>query len=107
MIHFITKAKQTEKDLRTRFADDKFAEWEAQRTREARFCRALDKLEAAIAHNESDIGSWLPLEYALNPVYGAEEAAEFPCLARLQARIRRDALKKIGRHTAAERMEGP
>ena len=64
-----------------------FAEWEAQRTREARFCRALDKLEAAIAHNESDIGTWLPLEYALNPVYGAEEAAEFPCLARLQARI--------------------
>lgn len=84
-----------------------FAEWEAQRTREARFCRALDKLEAAIAHNESDIGTWLPLEYALNPVYGAEEAAEFPCLARLQARIRRDALKKIGRHTAAERKEGP
>lgn len=30
MIHFIKKAKQTEKDLRTRFADDKFAEWEAQ-----------------------------------------------------------------------------
>ena len=30
MIHFITKEKQTEKDLRTRFADDKFAEWEAQ-----------------------------------------------------------------------------
>ena len=30
MIHFITKAKQTEKDLRARFADDKFAEWEAQ-----------------------------------------------------------------------------
>ena len=30
MMHFITKAKQTEKDLRTRFADDKFAEWEAQ-----------------------------------------------------------------------------
>ena len=30
MMHFITKAKQTEKDLRARFADDKFAEWEAQ-----------------------------------------------------------------------------
>ena len=30
MMHFIKKAKQTEKDLRTRFADDKFAEWEAQ-----------------------------------------------------------------------------
>lgn len=30
MMHFIEKAKQTEKDLRTRFADDKFAEWEAQ-----------------------------------------------------------------------------
>lgn len=30
MIHFITKAKQTEKDLCARFADDKFAEWEAQ-----------------------------------------------------------------------------
>lgn len=26
MMHFIEKAKQTEKDLRARFADDKFAE---------------------------------------------------------------------------------
>lgn len=39
-----------------------FREWEAGGTREARFCRALDKLEAVVSHNESDIATWLPLD---------------------------------------------
>ena len=32
---------------------------------EAKVYKALDKLEAVIAHNESDISTWLPLELSL------------------------------------------
>lgn len=41
-------------------------------TREARTYKALDKLEAVISHNESDISTWLPLEYDLQFTYGKE-----------------------------------
>ena len=44
----------------------------AQETREARIYKALDKLEAIIQHNESDIATWLPLEYDLQFTYGKE-----------------------------------
>lgn len=43
------------------------------KTEEAKLFKALDKLEAAITHNEADIRTWLPLEYELNPEYGARE----------------------------------
>ena len=33
------------------------------------FYKALDKLEALISHNESDIETWLPLEYDLQLSY--------------------------------------
>ena len=42
-----------------------FAEMNALETDEAKVYKALDKLEAVIAHNESDISTWLPLEYEL------------------------------------------
>ena len=38
----------------------------------ARLYKALDKLEAVISHNESDLASWLPLEYELQLTYGKE-----------------------------------
>ncbi len=41
-------------------------------TREAQTYKALDKLEAVISHNESDISTWLPLEYDLQLTYGKE-----------------------------------
>ncbi|MDO5541169.1 MAG: HD domain-containing protein [Eubacteriales bacterium] len=41
-------------------------------TREAKIYKALDKLEAIISHNESDISTWLPLEYDLQFTYGKE-----------------------------------
>lgn len=72
-----------------------FAEWDAQKTPEARLCRALDQLEAVISHNESPIESWIPLEYELNLSYGTERAAEFPFLAALREEMRRDTLNKI------------
>lgn len=41
-------------------------------TKEAKTYKALDKLEAIISHNESDISTWLPLEYDLQFTYGKE-----------------------------------
>lgn len=78
-----------------------FDEWEAGQTREARFCRALDKLEAVISHNESDLSSWIPIEYELNLTYGAPQAEEFPFLKALRERMRCDTEAKIaeGRDT--------
>lgn len=47
-------------------------EMNAMQTQEAKIYKALDKLEAVIQHNESDIATWLPLEYDLQLRYGAE-----------------------------------
>ena len=46
-------------------------EMNAQKTGEAKLYKALDRLEAVIQHNESDIDTWLPLEYSLQLTYGA------------------------------------
>lgn len=47
-------------------------EMSALRSKEAQVYKALDKLEAVISHNESDISTWLPLEYELQKTYGQE-----------------------------------
>ena len=47
-------------------------EMEGMATKEAETYKALDKLEAVIFHNESDISTWLPLEYDLQLTYGKE-----------------------------------
>ena len=65
-------------------------EMEELATREAKLYKALDKLEALISHNESDISTWLPLEYELNLVYGEKEAAFSPYLSGLRAEMRRE-----------------
>ncbi len=62
-------------------------EMEALETREARLYKALDKLEAVIQHNESDISSWLPLEYDLQLTYGSEEVKWSSYLAELKNHI--------------------
>ncbi|MDO4572387.1 MAG: HD domain-containing protein [Clostridia bacterium] len=72
-----------------------FSEMRQMRTREARLYKALDKLEAVLQHNESDISTWIPLEYQLNLAYGEENAEEFPFLKALRALMREDSLKKI------------
>ena len=64
-----------------------FAEMEAQQTREAKLYKALDKLEAVISHNESDIASWLPLENELQLTYGREQVVFSPHLEELKSRI--------------------
>lgn len=58
-------------DARTHW-QELFAEMQSLETVEAKIYKALDKLEAVISHNESDISTWLPLEYDLQFSYGKE-----------------------------------
>ena len=72
-----------------------YQEMEAQRTLEARIYKALDKLEALIQHNESDICSWEPLEYDLNRTYAYDAVAFSPYLTKLREAVREDTEEKI------------
>ena len=74
---------------------DLFDEYEAQESLEARLCLALDKLEALHAHNESDIDTWLPLEYDLQLTYGAEAASFSPYTEELRAALNAATRRKI------------
>ncbi len=71
------------------------AEMEALETKEAKLYKALDKLEAVIQHNESDIASWLPLEYDLQLTYGSKNVEFSPYLKSLKAHIDKWTKKKI------------
>lgn len=63
------------------------SEMEALQTPEAKLYKALDRLEAVIQHNESDISTWLPLEYDLQLTYGAENVTFSPYMQALKAQI--------------------
>lgn len=62
-------------------------EMEELKTKEAKLYKALDKMEAVIQHDESDIASWLPLEYDLQLTYGSKEVAFSPYLMELKQLI--------------------
>ncbi len=82
-------------DAQRKEFSDLLAEMAALTTREAKLYKALDKLEAVIQHNESDITSWLPLEYDLQLTYGAEEVAFSPYLTKLKEAINQWTKDKI------------
>ena len=63
------------------------AEMNALETVEAKIYKALDKMEAVIQHNESDISTWLPLEYDLQLRYGAENVKFSPWFQSLKEEI--------------------
>ena len=63
------------------------AEMNALETQEAKLYKALDKMEAVIQHNESDISTWLPLEYDLQLTYGQKEMSEFETLKDIRSDI--------------------
>lgn len=77
------------------------AEMNAMETTEAKTYKALDKLEAVISHNESDIGTWLPLEYDLQLTYGAEQVKFSPYMKALKACIDAWTKKKIAEEGGA------
>ena len=62
-------------------------EMDSLETPEAKLYKALDNLEAVIQHDESDIASWLPLEYELQLTYGRDKVAFSPYLQGLKAEI--------------------
>lgn len=71
-------------------------EMNAMQTPEAKLYKALDKMEALISHNESDLSTWLPLEYELQLTYGAENVKFSPYMTALKAQIDRWTREKIG-----------
>lgn len=72
-----------------------YQEMEERRTLEARIYKALDNLEALIQHNESDISTWIPLEYDLQMTYGNDKVQFSEYLTRLRDEVRSDSKKKI------------
>ena len=71
------------------------SEMNALETPEAKIYKALDKMEAVIQHNESDISTWLPLEYDLQLTYGQEQMAFSPYMKALRAEVDNWTRKKI------------
>ena len=73
----------------------------ARTTMESRIYKALDGLEAVIAHNESQIDTWLPNEYDLQLVYGYDKVAFSPYLKELRDLIREESIEKIQNESKA------
>ena len=70
-------------------------EMNALQTQEAKIYKALDKMEAVIQHNESDISTWLPLEYDLQLHYGEENVQFSPYFQSLKKEVNDCARRKI------------
>ena len=64
-------------------------------TVEAKLFKAIDGMEAVVQHNESDLSSWLPLEYELNQTYASDKVGFSPYLTGLREQMRQDTLRKI------------
>ena len=73
-----------------------YREMEERQTVEAKIYKALDGLEALIQHNESDLSTWLPLEYDLQKEYAHDRVEFSPYLKGLRQEVLQDTLKKIG-----------
>ncbi|MBR3268151.1 MAG: HD domain-containing protein [Oscillospiraceae bacterium] len=72
-----------------------YAEMEAQTTAESKICKALDKLEALIQHNESPLDTWSENEYELNRTYAFDTVAFSEWLTELRKAVLEDTIKKI------------
>ena len=70
-------------------------EMDAQQTPEAKLYKCFDKLEALISHNESDLSTWLPLEYDLQFTYGKENVKAFHYMMALREEIDECSRRKI------------
>lgn len=103
--------KKVEDDLFERWVDafpePQRAEWigllaemKALETKEAKLYKALDKIEAIISHNESDISTWLPLEYDLQLTYGKENMRFSKYMMELRAEVDAWTIEKIGAEAA-------
>lgn len=80
-----------------------YAEMDALQTTEALVYKSIDKLEALIQHNESDISTWIPREYSLNLTYGNEIVSFSEYLTALREMIRKESQEKIDKAPLPER----
>ena len=72
-----------------------YDEMNALETLEARIYKCMDKLEAVIQHNESDITTWAGNEYKLNVSYAEENVQFSEYLKTLRQAIKEETLQKI------------
>lgn len=72
-----------------------YKEMEERKTVEAKIYKAMDSLEALIQHNESDISTWIPLEYELNKTYAFDKVDFSEYLTALRKEILKDTFDKI------------
>lgn len=72
-----------------------YREMEERKTLESRIYKCIDGLEAVIQHNESDISTWLPLEYDLNLTYAEDRVQFSEYLTGLRKAIREETKAKI------------
>ena len=79
-----------------------YSEMEERKTLEAKIYKAMDSLEALIQHNESDISTWLPLEYDLQMTYGNDKTDFSEYMKALRELIRNDSIEKIRRSKSYE-----
>ncbi len=70
-------------------------EMNALETKESKLYKALDNLEALISHNESDLSTWLPVEYDDMLTYGADKVAWNDWLIELRRQINDETREKI------------
>ncbi len=72
-----------------------YKEMAERKTLEAKIYKAMDSLEALIQHNESDISTWLPLEYDLQMTYGNDKTDFSEYMKNLRELVRNDSIAKI------------
>ena len=72
-----------------------YKEMDALETKETRLYKSLDKLEAVISHNESDLSTWIEKEYTLNVTYGEDLCAENEYLKAFREVVKKETLNKI------------
>ena len=75
-----------------------YEEMEEQNTQEAKIYKAIDKLDALIQHNMSDLSTWLPLEYDLQKTHGNDKVGFSEYMKELRAEVLKDTLKKTGEY---------
>lgn len=72
-----------------------YEEMDAQKTKESKLYKSLDKLEALIQHNESPLDTWSENEFELNKTYAFDTVDFSEWLTELRKEILDDTLKKI------------
>lgn len=72
-----------------------YLEMAERKSLESKIYKAADGLEALVQHNESDISTWLPLEYDLNMTYANDKVEFSPYLCELRQEIRNETLRKM------------